>query len=159
MKTAFLGLGTNIGNRKENLDGAVEALGRLPKTTVAAVSSIYETEPWGYTEQADFLNLCVRIETELSPHALLGACLGIEAAFGRERPFPNAPRILDIDVLLYEDAVLSEDELTLPHPRMNERGFVLVPFKDILPNLRFCGVDFTPFYASCDKSGVQKYLD
>lgn len=157
MKTAFLGLGTNIGNRKENLDRAVEALGRLPKTTVAAVSSIYETEPWGYTEQADFLNLCVRIETELSPHALLGACLGIEAAFGRERPFPNAPRILDIDVLLYEDAVLSEDELTLPHPRMNERGFVLVPLRDVLPDLGFCGVDFASFYASCDKSGVRKY--
>lgn len=157
MKTAFLGLGTNIGNRKENLDSAVEALTRLPKTTVAAVSSVYKTEPWGYTEQADFLNLCARIETELSPHALLGACLGIESAFGRERPFPNAPRILDIDVLLYEDAVLSGDELTLPHPRMNERGFVLVPLKDILPDLRFCGEDFAPFYASCDKSGVRKY--
>lgn len=157
MKTAFLGLGTNIGNRKENLDRAVEALGHLPKTTVAAVSSIYETEPWGYMGQANFLNLCVRIETELSPHALLGACLGIEAAFGRERSFPNAPRILDIDVLLYEDAVLSEDELTLPHPRMNERGFVLVPLRDLLPDLRFSGVNFTAFYASCDKSGVRKY--
>ena len=159
MKTAFLGLGTNIGNRKENLDRAVEALGHLPKTTVAAVSSIYETEPWGYMWQANFLNLCVRIETELSPHALLGACLGIEAAFGRERPFPNAPRILDIDVLLYEDAVLSEDELTLPHPRMNERGFVLVPLRDVLPDMRFCGMDFEPFFGSCDKRGVQKYLE
>lgn len=156
-KTAFLGLGTNIGDRKKNLEQAVAALNRLPQTKVEKISAFYETTPVGYADQADFLNICVKLSTGLSPNALLGACLGIEAAFGRERPFRNAPRVLDIDVLLYDTAARDTPELTLPHPRMRERGFVLVPLKDVLPSLKLGSMDFTADYSSCDKSGVKKF--
>lgn len=158
MKTAFLGLGTNIGNKTENLKEAVEALKHLPKTQVEAVSEYYETEPVGYTQQDNFLNTCVKLKTDLSPGALLGCCFGIEASFGRERPFKNSPRTLDIDLLLYEDCIKDTEELTLPHKEMKNRGFVLVPLKDILPELKFCGIDFSEAYSKCEKSGVKKFL-
>lgn len=132
MKEAYLGMGTNIGDREKNLRAAIDALTHLPKTQVEAISSVYETAPVGYLDQADFLNLCVRIQTGLSPHTLLGACLGIEAAMGRERPFKNAPRVLDIDLLLYEGVQLATEELTLPHARMGERAFVLAPLAEIM---------------------------
>ncbi|MCD7775104.1 MAG: 2-amino-4-hydroxy-6-hydroxymethyldihydropteridine diphosphokinase [Clostridiales bacterium] len=156
MKTAIVGIGTNIGDRRRNVESAIEALKHLPNTEIAAVSPIYETEPWGYTEQNRFYNVCVKISTELSPSALLGACLGIEAAFGRERPFKNSPRIIDIDLLLYEEAELNTPELTLPHPRMRERAFVLVPLKDILTDLKFGGYNFNEDFEKCDKNAVKK---
>ena len=90
---------------------------------------------------------------------MLGACLGIEAAFGRERPFKNAPRILDIDLLLYEGATMNESELTLPHPRIQERAFVLIPLKDILETLKLNDSDFGIFYEKCEKTGVNKHSD
>lgn len=155
MSKAFLGIGTNIGDREKNLDFAINALRHLPKTEVEAVSRIYETEPWGYREQENFYNICVKIKTQLSPNALLGACLGIEASLGRERPFKNSPRILDMDLLLYGDAVMNTEELTLPHPRMSERAFVLVPLKDILPEMSVGELDFGEFFESCDKSGIK----
>ena len=141
MKEAYLGMGTNIGDREKNLRAAIDALTHLPKTQVEAISSVYETAPVGYLDQADFLNLCVRIQTGLSPHALLGACLGIEAAMGRERPFKNAPRVLDIDLLLYEGVQLATEELTLPHARMGERAFVLAPLAEIMTG---SAIDYSP---------------
>lgn len=129
--TAYLGLGANIGDRQANLDGAVAALGLLPGTRVDAVSSVYETEPVGYADQPDFLNMCVRVVTTLSPRALLGAALGIEAAMGRVRGIKNGPRVIDIDLLLYDNAVINSPELTLPHPRMYEREFVMKPLGEI----------------------------
>ena len=130
MKEAYLGLGTNIGAREDTLQKAVDALRHLPKTQVKKISAVYETAPVGYTDQADFLNLCVRLETALSPSALLGACLGIEAAMGRQRPFPNAPRVMDLDLLLYEGVKLATEELTVPHKEMQNRAFVLYPLRD-----------------------------
>lgn len=129
--TAYLGLGANIGDRQASLDCAVAALGLLPGTRVDAVSSVYETEPVGYADQPDFLNMCVRVVTTLSPRALLGAALGIEAAMGRIREFKNGPRVIDIDLLLYDNAVMNSAELTLPHPRMYERAFVMGPLSEI----------------------------
>ena len=128
---AEIGLGTNIGNREENLKTAIESLNLIPGTKVVKESKIYETEPVGYAEQPDFLNMVVRVETTLSPHALLGACLGIEAAMGRIRSIKNGPRIIDLDLLTYEDEVIDTPELILPHPRMLERDFVLIPLADI----------------------------
>ena len=129
---AYLGMGANLGEPDATLLAAVDALAKLPGTAVAAVSPNYTTEPVGFLDQPLFRNLCVRLQTTLSPEALLGACLGIEAAMGRLRPFKNAPRVLDIDVLLYEGEERSTPELTLPHPRMFERAFVLVPLMDVL---------------------------
>ena len=133
MKGAVIGIGTNVGSREENLGEAVAALSLLPGTNVVSVSSVYETEPVGYTDQADFLNICVLLETSLSPRALLGACLGIEAGLGRVRLFKNGPRVIDLDLLVFEGFRSDDAELTLPHPRMFERDFVLVPLKDIMP--------------------------
>jgi len=131
---AVLGLGGNIGDMHAHMDAAVQALGRLPKTTVLRESTRIVTAPVGYTDQPDFLNSVVEIDTELSPHALLGACLGIEAAIGRVRTFPNAPRVIDIDVLLIEGFESDSPELTVPHPRMYERDFVMLPLRELYPD-------------------------
>lgn len=157
MKKAYIGIGTNIGDRLNNIKNAVDALKHLPETQVAKISDIYETEPWGYSDQDNFLNACVEVETNLSPKTLLGSCLGIEAAFGRERPFKNSPRILDMDLLLYEGESMNENELTLPHPRISERAFVLIPLKDVLGTLQLNDTDFNNAYVNCDKKGVNKY--
>lgn len=130
---ALLGLGGNLGDMHAHLDAAIEALGRLPHTTVLRESRRYRTAPVGYADQPDFLNSVVEIDTALSPHALLGACLGIEACVGRVRTFRNAPRVLDVDVLLCEGFESTADELIVPHPRMKERAFVLVPLRDLYP--------------------------
>lgn len=156
MGTVFIGIGTNIGDKSKNIDSAVDSLNHLPGTHVVKVSSVYETAPWGYLEQDNFYNVCACVETRLSPNAFLGACLGIEAAFGRERPFKNSPRIIDIDVLLYDDMRINTAELTVPHPRMHERGFVLVPLTDVLPELSVGDIDLNEAYIKCDKSGVKK---
>lgn len=158
MKKAYIGVGTNIGDRLQNIRNAIDALRHLPGTQVTKVSDVYETEPWGYTQQDNFLNACIEVETILSPKTLLGACLGIEAASGRERPFKNSPRILDMDLLLYEGVSMNEDELTLPHPRISERAFVLIPLKDVLETLVLDDVDFNESYNICDKNGVNRYV-
>ncbi|MBQ3537160.1 MAG: 2-amino-4-hydroxy-6-hydroxymethyldihydropteridine diphosphokinase [Clostridia bacterium] len=130
-ETAYVALGSNIGDGRKNIEDAVKALDSIPGLSVEAVSSMYVTKPWGYTEQNDFVNACARVNADISPEALLGACLGVEAGMGRIRKFTNGPRIIDIDVLLYGNEKRNTKELMIPHPRMNERDFVLVPLADI----------------------------
>lgn len=130
-ETAYVALGSNIGDGRKNIEDAVKALDSIPGLSVEAVSSMYVTKPWGYTEQNDFVNACARVNADISPEALLGACLGVEAGMGRVRKFTNGPRIIDIDVLLYGNEKRNTKELMIPHPRMNERDFVLVPLADI----------------------------
>ncbi len=142
---AYLGIGTNIGNRMENLQNSIDALNLLPLTSVTQVSNIYETDPVGYDNQDDFLNIVVEVETELNSDNLLGAALGIEAGLGRIRTIKNGPRVIDIDLLLYGDETKNTETLILPHPRMMERGFVLVPLSDI---------DFESMFI--DKNDIQK---
>ena len=137
-----LGLGTNLGEREQHLADAIQALGQIPDTAVIAASSLYETEPVGYADQPDFLNQVIVVDSALSPHAMLGACLGIEAALGRVRTFRNAPRVVDIDLLLYEGYTEETEELTVPHPRMMERAFVLVPLAELFPKGEALGVPF-----------------
>ncbi len=139
---AVLGLGANLGDPLAALRAAVDALGLLPHTTVTAVSSVYKTAPVGYTDQPDFYNLVATVDTALSPHALLGGCLGIEAALGRVRTFRNAPRVVDVDLLLYEGYAEETEELTVPHPRMMERAFVLVPLGELFPDGKALGTTF-----------------
>ena len=136
MKKAYLSIGTNLGDRLRNLQEAVDALRLLPRTEVIKCSGVYETAPWGYAQQDDFYNICVLIETELSPNALLGACLGIEAALGRVRSFKNAPRCIDVDIILYEDVEMCTPELTIPHREMKNRAFVLVPLAELTDRYR-----------------------
>ena len=128
---AYLGIGTNIGDRLQNLIDTVEALSLLPLTKVIEVSNVYETAPVGYANQDDFLNIVVAVSTELNAHNLLGAALGIEAGMGRIRTIKNGPRIIDVDLLMYESESLDSHTLTLPHPRMLERNFVIKPLLDL----------------------------
>lgn len=139
---AVLGLGGNLGDRAANLSAAVKALEHLPGTRVTALSSLYETAPVGYADQPDFLNRVAVVETSLSPRALLGGCLGIEAALGRVRGRRFGPRVVDIDLLLYEGVASGDPELTLPHPRMMERAFVLVPLAELFPDHVALGIPF-----------------
>jgi len=131
--TIYLALGTNLGNRLANLRAALSAL--PPQMTVVAKSHIYETPPWGYTEQDAFLNQVVRAETYLEPQPLLKHIKRLETALGRAPTFQNGPRLIDIDILFYDDLVLDTPSLVIPHPRLHERAFVLVPLNDIAPEL------------------------
>ncbi|MBO5944888.1 MAG: 2-amino-4-hydroxy-6-hydroxymethyldihydropteridine diphosphokinase [Clostridia bacterium] len=128
---AYLGIGTNIGDRLQNLIDTVEALNLLPLTKVVEISSVYETAPVGYANQDDFLNIVVAVSTDLNAHNLLGAALGIEACMGRIRTIKNGPRIIDVDLLMYENEKIDSLTLALPHPRMLERNFVIKPLLDL----------------------------
>ena len=131
-----IGFGSNLGDRAANCRQALKALGRLPKTEIMAISSLYETEPV-CSEGPWFLNGVMRLSTGLSPEELLKGCLEIEAWLGRIRPGPPAsPRVMDLDILLYGEQVLNTPDLVVPHPRMHERGFVLIPLAEIAPNCR-----------------------
>lgn len=156
MSTVILGLGSNLGDKRKNLNTAVHALSLLPSTQVKNVSAIYKTKPVGFDDQDDFLNAAVCIETELSPHAILGACLGIEASMGRVRLHKNGPRTIDIDVLIYESYFSDSFELTLPHPRIKERAFVMVPLLDLYPSGRAPGLYFLPYLRETGTQGVEK---
>lgn len=131
---AYLSLGSSLGDRAEVLSLAVEALTATPGITVLQVAGVLETDPVGYLEQGKFLNTAVAIDTILSPYELLSAVQHIEDAAGRVRHIRFGPRTLDIDILLYGSAVVNETGLTIPHPRMHEREFVLVPLTEIAPD-------------------------
>lgn len=160
MHEAVLALGSNIGNRNENIRNATRAIDLLPGTTVLAVSGSYESIPMETDiEQDNYINSCVKIITELTPRALLGALLGIEAAMGRVRTVKNGPRVIDLDLLLYEDVKSNDAELTLPHPRILSRAFVLVPLSDLFPDCKAFGLDFCDALKKIDKKGVSEYFD
>ena len=132
--TVYLALGTNLGDRLANLKQAARALPPLVRVVVA--SPVYETPPWGYIEQPAFLNQVIQTETGLDPHALLTYLKQTEIRLGRMTTFRNGPRVIDLDILFYDDAVLNSPELTIPHPSIPERAFVLVPLADLNPGLK-----------------------
>lgn len=136
MTLAYVALGSNLGDPQQQLVGAMDALARLPDTRVIQRSRLYRTPPWGMLEQPPFINAAVELDTGLSPHALLDALLGIEQRAGRVRAERNGPRILDLDLLHVDGVQLDDARLTLPHPRMAERAFVLLPLNDIAPSLQ-----------------------
>lgn len=151
-----LALGTNMGDRTENLKAAVVALGRLPHTAVVSASAVYETAPVGYAQQPPFYNCCLLVSSLFSPGEMLGACLGIEAGFGRVRKMENGPRVLDIDLILAQDKKINTENLTVPHPRFLERRFVLQPLKDIFTDERAFGIDFSQALNAAAEQDVQK---
>ncbi len=130
---AYLGIGTNLGDRLAFLQGAVDGLAASPGITVAGVSPVYETDPVGGPEQPDFLNAVVAVETTLGPHELLAQCQRLEREAHRVREEHWGPRTLDVDVLLYGDERIDTPDLVVPHPRAGERAFVLVPLADLAP--------------------------
>ena len=132
---AYIGLGTNLGNRVENIRAALRKLGDLPTIEIVRVSSVYETAPVGVTDQPEFLNLVAAARTSLAPSALLDALLNIENQMGRVRTKRWGPRVIDLDLLLYGGEQVAFPELIVPHPRLRERAFVLVPLAEIAPEL------------------------
>lgn len=132
----FLSIGSNVGNRVENCRRAVEELGGNNRIRLISVSSLYETEPIGYEDQPLFINLAVKIETTLTPSALLQTIKTIERKLGRVETFRWGPRIIDIDIIIYDNLVISDRHLVLPHPRMQERAYVLIPLLELDKNLK-----------------------
>ena len=135
MKTVYLGLGSNMGDREANLQAVLEHL-HAPDLLVNRVSPVYETEPLDFAEQRWFLNMVAEVETDLFPMQLLGRIGRIEQALGRRRAVAKGPRVIDIDILLYARAVVRTPALEIPHPRLAERRFVLAPLADLAPDLR-----------------------
>ncbi|SEP63127.1 2-amino-4-hydroxy-6-hydroxymethyldihydropteridinediphosphokinase [Faunimonas pinastri] len=154
MVGAVLGLGGNLGDRRGNIAAAIDALAAEPGITVAAVSALYETPPWGKTDQPAFLNAAVLVETDLAPRALLEAVLGVEQALGRLRLERWGPRLIDIDILLYGDRVIEEAGLTVPHPFLHQRAFALAPLVDVAPDAEIAGRPARDWLAESDAAGM-----
>ena len=139
MTIAYVGLGSNLGDARAHVLGAFEDLARLPETRLEARSALYRSAPLDAPGQADYVNAAAGVDTELSAAQLLAALQDIERRHGRERPYANAPRTLDLDLLLYDEAAFASAMLTLPHPRMHERAFVLAPLAELDPRLEVPG--------------------
>ncbi|OHC92269.1 MAG: 2-amino-4-hydroxy-6-hydroxymethyldihydropteridine diphosphokinase [Sideroxydans sp. RIFOXYB12_FULL_59_6] len=137
---AYVGLGSNLADPVNQVARALDALNTLPQTRLLKASSLYRSAPVGYLDQPDFINAVAQVETGLSPLVLLQALLALELEGGRTREFQNAPRTLDLDVLLYDDLVHHEHGLTVPHPQMHLRAFVLLPLLEIAPDCIIPGV-------------------
>lgn len=135
MFTCYIGLGSNLGDRKTNIMMAIEKIGRLKNTKVTKISSILETEPIGGPPQGRFLNACIEVQTALSPRELLKNLQTIESFLGRVRTVEYGPRTIDLDILLFNDEKIKDKDLTVPHPRILEREFVLKPLKEIAPEV------------------------
>ncbi|OZI10344.1 2-amino-4-hydroxy-6-hydroxymethyldihydropteridine diphosphokinase [Bacillaceae bacterium SAS-127] len=155
---AYLSLGTNVGDRLANLQAALTSLQNDEYITIEEISSIYETDPVGYTDQANFLNMAIKICTPLSAEELLDKCLSIEAQLGRVREIKWGPRTIDLDILLYNQDNIESEKLIVPHPRMHERAFVLIPLLEIDSTICFPGTRMTLEELSTSiqgKEGVQ----
>ena len=133
MTVAYVGLGANIGEPRRQIEAAIAELNKLPDTNSVVASRFYRSAPVGYLNQPDFLNAVAQLDTGLPPETLLDRLQEIENRHGRERPFAGAPRTLDLDLLLYGDETITSARLTVPHPRMHERAFVLKPLLEIAP--------------------------
>lgn len=152
MAKAFLSIGTNIGERLDNLNDALRGLADSEKIQITNVSSIYETDAVGYEDQAAFLNIAAEIETDFTPNELLDFCLALELELGRVRLFKWGPRLIDIDILLYEDVKINTEKLKIPHPYMKERAFVMIPLIEISPEKS----NFLENPAILEEQGVRK---
>jgi 2-amino-4-hydroxy-6-hydroxymethyldihydropteridine diphosphokinase len=160
MAEVYLALGSNLGERAENLSRARAALPRHAIEPVAS-SAVYETEPWGPVPQGRYLNQVLRTTTKLAPRAVLMAVLAIERALGRDRRREArfGPRTLDIDILAYDNLAIREPDLEIPHPRLLERAFVLVPLAEIAPDLVVNGVRVRDALAAVDHTGIERFAE
>lgn len=153
----YIALGSNVGDRATHFELAIEALGKFVMVTER--SPIYETEPWGYYDQRDFLNQVVGGETDISPNDLMRQLKIIERDLGREKNFTNGPRVIDLDLLFYDQLVIETATLTIPHPRMRGRAFVLRPLADLDPDLRHPVYELTvsELLAETDQGGINPF--
>jgi 2-amino-4-hydroxy-6-hydroxymethyldihydropteridine diphosphokinase len=155
--TVYLALGSNLGDRFANLKQAIDSL--TPQLEVKAKSSVYETPPWGFEDQPKFLNQVVKAKTYLDPEPLLKHLKRLEVALGRQASFPNGPRLIDMDILFYDDLILNTSSLVIPHPRLHERGFVLLPLMELSPDLvhPLSKKSVREMAAQCDVGGIKKF--
>jgi 2-amino-4-hydroxy-6-hydroxymethyldihydropteridine diphosphokinase len=153
----YLALGSNLGTRSANLKNAISNL--TPQMNVKAKSNVYETAPWGYADQPNFLNQVVKAETYLEPEALLLHLKRLETVLGRVPNFENGPRLIDIDILFFDDLVLDSPVVQIPHPRLQERAFVLAPLADLAPSLvhPVLNKSVSALLANVNQSNVQVY--
>lgn len=154
--TAYLGLGSNMGDRRGNIMRSLELLEAHGAIEVTGVSGFFETDPVGYLDQDDFINAAAGIKTSLTPMELLGVIQEIETRLGRERNIRFGPRTIDMDILLFGKISLSLPELEIPHPRMTERAFVLLPLMDVAPDNILPGASLEALAQKCDSDGVRK---
>ena len=158
MIEAAIGLGSNIGDKAGNIDAAVAALSNADGVRLTARSSYFRTDPWGVTDQDWFVNACVLVETALNARQLLDLCLSIEADLGRIREQRWGPRIIDLDILYYGDETVDEPGLSIPHPHMLERVFVLAPLEEIAPDKIISGTRVDDQLQRLDRSGVHRFI-
>jgi 2-amino-4-hydroxy-6-hydroxymethyldihydropteridine diphosphokinase len=156
--SAILALGGNVGDTRSAFDRAIAMLCEDGRVRLLARSSDYQTPPWGVTDQPPFINAVIAVETALSPHELLAHAQTVERAFGRDRNREArwGPRTLDIDLIAYDDMTLASPNLTLPHPRLFERAFVLVPLAEIAPDRTIAGIRVRDALTGIDRSGIEK---
>lgn len=152
----ILSVGTNLGDRKENIDRCIDAINLLPYTDVVSQSSVYETEPVGYARQENFYNIILKVDSIFEPHEMLGACLGIESGFGRIRTVRFGPRIIDIDVIFAEDMKIESRNLIVPHPRFRERRFILEPLLELFPDGIVYKTDIKPLIKKLEGQQIIK---
>ena len=155
--TVYLALGSNMGNRAANLKAAVDNL--TPQVVLKQKSSVYETPPWGFADQPMFLNQVLKAETYLEPEPLLHHLKRLEVVLGRVPSFDNGPRLIDIDILFFDDLILDSPALKLPHPHLHERAFVLVPLAEIAPDLvhPVLNKSIKDLLRASDRHGIEKY--
>ena len=149
----YLSLGSNLGDRRDNLLAALRLLDGMEDVSLLEVSAVYETEPWGVPDQPDFLNLVTLVSTSRDPHGMLAACGEVESRFGRVRAERWGPRVIDVDILLYDDLRMEEEDLIIPHPCMLERDFVMVPLSELRPEVPWLGLDRAPINAGSESRG------
>ncbi|MCZ4296959.1 2-amino-4-hydroxy-6-hydroxymethyldihydropteridine diphosphokinase [Henriciella marina] len=159
MTRSALAFGSNLGDSAEMIGRAIDALDAMVDVSVTARSSLYATPPWGVENQPDFVNACALVETALAPLDLLTACKDLEVALGRVPGERWGPRLIDIDVLWMDGVALESERLTLPHPRMTERAFVLVPLAEIAPELVVGGQRVADWASSIEAGGIRKLTD
>jgi len=157
--TIYIALGTNLGERMNNLRTAITTLS--PDVTVLAESHVYETPPWGFEDQPAFLNMVAKAETGLEPEVLLGYLKQIEVKLGREKTVRWGPRLIDLDILFYDDLIIESPPLVIPHPRLHERAFVLVPLVDVAPEVvhPVFQMNVSNLLAKIDAQGISRYGD
>ena len=154
MTLAYVGIGSNLDGPIEQVKQAFDELGKIPRTRLTRKSSLYRSEPMEYADQPEFVNAVVELDSALAPLEILQQLQQIENRQGRKRSFPNAPRTLDLDLLLYADRIFLHSDLTLPHPRMHERAFVLKPLLEIAPDAFIPGIG--PASTSLERISLQK---
>jgi len=154
----YLALGSNLGDRLANLKQAISSL--TPQLDIKAKSSVYETPPWGFEDQPKFLNQVIKGQTYLDPEPLLKHLKRLEVALGRKESFPNGPRLIDMDILFYDDLIVEKPSLVIPHPRVHERAFVLLPLTDIAPDLVHPGnkKSVRGMLELCNTEGIEKFV-